>query len=99
MDEGEWVNATDPQAMLDFLRATDRATERKRRLFAVACCRRIWHLLTDERSRRAVELSELFADRGVSVSELNASRVAGYSAWFEVANLHSSADHAAAAGF
>jgi hypothetical protein len=63
--------SADPGAMLDFVLGNNplRAecpvpppSERKLRLFAVACARQSWHLLKDGRSRRAVEVAELYAD-------------------------------------
>jgi hypothetical protein len=58
--EAEWLAATDPGAMLAF--AADRANDRKLRLFACACVRRFWGVLTDPRGRVAVEVAERFAD-------------------------------------
>jgi hypothetical protein len=62
MTEAEWFAAKDPDPMLEFLRDSGKLSERKARLFAVACCRRVWHLLPDQRSRRAIEAAELYAD-------------------------------------
>ena len=48
MTEAEWLACTDPLGMVNFI--GDQAGDRKLRLFQAACCRRIWHLLEDERS-------------------------------------------------
>jgi hypothetical protein len=52
MTENEWETTTELRPMLAFLRG--KASDRKLRLFACAGCRRVWHLLNDERSRRGV---------------------------------------------
>lgn len=62
------MKCDDPTLMLDFIRG--RISERKARLFAVECCRRIWHLLTDQRCRTAVEAAERFAEGLIDRSEL-----------------------------
>jgi hypothetical protein len=64
MTETDWLACVDPWPMLGYLES--RSTSRKLRLFAVACWRRIWHLLPDERLRRYVDVLEGDADRLVS---------------------------------
>jgi len=64
MTESEWLICDDPEMMLDFL--SDRASDRKLRLFAAACCRRLWSHLRSVTSRRAVEFVESYADGEVT---------------------------------
>jgi hypothetical protein len=68
--EAEWLACTDPQGMLHWVRSAHRPGERKLRLFACACCRRAWHLLTREPPRAAVEAAERYADGLAGPEEL-----------------------------
>src|SRR4051812_38192615 len=69
MTEAEWLAGADPHEMLRSLRGG--AGARGLRLFAVACCRRVWPLLDGEPSRAAVEAAERFADELASTAELD----------------------------
>jgi hypothetical protein len=75
MDETAWLNATDPQVMVEHLCRSRKASRlksgrRKLRLFACACCRDLWSLLTQGQSQRAIVVSEQYADRQTSKDEL-----------------------------
>ena len=72
LNEAKWLTCKDPTPMLVFLR--DKASERKLRLFAVACCRRIWSLIPDKPGHKAVEQAERYADRAASRQQLAKAR-------------------------
>ncbi len=74
MNEKAWLSATRPRVLLEFL--GDRVSDRKGRLLAVACVRRHWSVLTDPRSRRAVEVAEEYAEGLCSEEELSEAHAA-----------------------
>jgi hypothetical protein len=79
MTEEEWLACTNPWPMVACLRGM--VSDRKLRLFACACCRRIWHLLGDERLRKAVEVAEAHSDGNAGAEALLAARDAALTVW------------------
>jgi hypothetical protein len=74
MTEEEWLATTNLNQMLQNLRPV--ASDRKLRLFAIACCGRFPELLTNGHSRQAIEAMERFADGQVGETEIRAMNVA-----------------------
>lgn len=83
MTEAEWLNGTDPESMLLFLQNSGRASDRRLRLFACACCREMWEYLSDERSRQVVEIAERMADGRATQEELTAAKASAETAQAE----------------
>src|SRR5262245_45765556 len=71
MDQAEWLTCADWREMFEFVEG--KVTDRKLRLFAVACSRSVWPLL-EEQSRRAVEVAERYADELATCEELHSAR-------------------------
>jgi hypothetical protein len=92
MDEAAWLACADP---LDMLRHLGRRRKRGTvRLLECALCRRKWHLLADERSRRAVDAAELFAAGLLGVRGLRAAGALAHDAATEAEMARARADAA-----
>ena len=75
MTEQDWLTCADPERMLDLVGTGD---ERRLKLLAAACCRRVWSLLLFDASRQSVEVVERFADDLEGDWELGEAGVAAY---------------------
>jgi hypothetical protein len=99
MTEAEWAASRDSHAMLRRCRRFIRQHPRKGRLVAVACCYRIWHLLTDPRSRAAVDVAaqhvELLASKEEMLAALQAAGTAHHEAFAAKGKEGASAEWAA----
>src|SRR5690348_9132101 len=75
----DWPTCADPYALLELL--PDDPDGRRWRLFACGCCRRVWYMLRDRRSRRAVEVAERFADGAAAARELDEACRGAWDTW------------------
>jgi hypothetical protein len=82
MTEAEWLAATDPSPMLEFLRG--KASDRKLRLVACALARRVAHLTEVEEYARGLDAAEFTADGGEPTEMRDCRRVLNdrQTAWF-----------------
>jgi hypothetical protein len=67
MNHAEWLSCTNPTSMLEHVLTF--ASNRKRRLFGCACCRRVWTSLDAER-QQGVETIERYVEGLASDDEL-----------------------------
>jgi hypothetical protein len=70
MTEERWLTRADVHRMLFSL--DGKVSARKLRLFAAACCRGVWDLLTEEPCRQAVATLERFADGRAAAKDVAA---------------------------
>jgi hypothetical protein len=78
MTEVEWLSCANPEPMLAFIQG--KVSERKLRLFAVACCRKAWRLIPELPFRITVEESERLADGLTSAEAVAAAYTTAWNA-------------------
>jgi len=66
MTEEEWLKCTNIKKMFEGF--PEAMSERKSRLFALACCYHVWHLTNDKRLLHHLDIAELVADCKVVAS-------------------------------
>jgi hypothetical protein len=106
MNEEEWLSCDSIEELLNLVEAEDivKVTARKHRLFYVACCRSVFALMPDHRSRKAVEIVEEVADDLTSENNAWTSGEAAHSVVVDMEQTGKSktaeysAAHAAACG-
>lgn len=69
--EDDWLRESNLGHLLRY--AAARVSRRRQRLLAAACCRRVWHLLPDERSQAAVRAAEDYADGVIRLGAFSAA--------------------------
>lgn len=95
MKEKDWLTCTDPIKMLRSLRG--KTSDRKLRLFACACCRRIGHFLEHPEIPILIEFVERIAERTATAQEVYDAIHDSGVIWQNVAYLKNAETDAAAA--
>jgi hypothetical protein len=67
MTEEEWLTCREPYGMLEYLKTG--YSNRRTRLFACACSRRVWEFIPRPAFREAVEMAEEYADGRIALKE------------------------------
>jgi hypothetical protein len=100
MTEAEWLACKDSHKMMPHL--DPQCYDRKLRLFACACCRRIPQLTADGAARNVVDMSENYADGIATYDDLRTTVTAWMATWKNKSNLdwrlYTSIESAAACG-
>jgi hypothetical protein len=86
MTEGEWPTSSDPRAMLEFL--VGMVSDRKMRLYAVACCRQLCCPLFGELNLAAIQTAENHAEGLASDSELQDAGAAALDEYRRLVEIH-----------
>ena len=95
MTEEEWLACEDPTPMLKFL--SSKVNARKLKLFTCGCCRVVWSLLIDKRSRIALRRLEEYADDMSKNKLLHDLRNIANAAYIELQSSNAAEEYRAAA--
>lgn len=74
MTEAEWLRSNDPRLLVDWLSFDALASDRKLRLFSVAACNPLRHLVANPGVLAALDLAEAFADGRIDEAALQVAR-------------------------
>ncbi len=71
MTEAEWLACEDPEKLVNHAhRKKNLLTDRKFRLFAVACARAVWSRIATDNGRTVLEVAERYADGSATTHEV-----------------------------
>jgi hypothetical protein len=79
-EEMKWDDDKFTSRRMRLIHKIDAWNDKNLRLFACWCVRQIWQLLTDDRSKNAIEIAEKFANGETTEKELAAARDAAWDA-------------------